>query len=59
MNDIGLTSSPSVIKSACSSYDNNRQSIDSSSLIRQSDVSSSRTALLAYDVLGSLLFEVC
>jgi hypothetical protein len=37
----------------------NRQATDSTSVIQQSDVSSSRPALLAHDALGPLLFEVC
>ncbi|CAF4492668.1 unnamed protein product, partial [Rotaria socialis] len=57
MDDIGLTSSPTVIKPACSPINSNRQRIDSASVIQQSDVSSSRPALLAYDALGPLLFE--
>ncbi len=59
MDDIGLTSSPTVNKSDCSPLNNNRQRIDSETVIQQSDVSSSRPALLAHDALGPLLFEVC
>ncbi len=58
MDDIRLTSSPAVNKSECSPLNNNRQRIDSASVIQQSDVSSSRPALLAHDALGPLLFEV-
>lgn len=58
MDDIGLASSPSVIKPSCSPINNNRQRTDSASVIQQADVSSSRPALLAYDALGPLLFEV-
>jgi PAS domain-containing protein len=57
MDDIGLTSSPTVNKSNCSPLNNNRQRIDSETVIQQSDVSSSRPALLAHDALGPLLFE--
>ncbi|CAF0950930.1 unnamed protein product [Adineta steineri] len=57
MDDIGLTSSPSIVKTICSPLNNNRQRIDSASVIQQSDVSSSRPALLAQDALGPLLFE--
>jgi hypothetical protein len=59
MDNIRLTSSPSVTKTVCSPSNNNRQRIDSASVIQQSDVSSSRPALLAQDALGPLLFEVC
>lgn len=59
MDDIGLTTSPSINKPVCSPLNNNRQRIDSASVIQQADVSSSRPALLAYDALGPLLFEVC
>jgi hypothetical protein len=59
MDNIRLTSSPSVTKTVCSQSNNNRQRIDSASVIQQSDVSSSRPALLAQDALGPLLFEVC
>jgi hypothetical protein len=58
MDDIDLPSS-SIVKSVCSPLNSNRQRIDSASAIQQSDVSSSRPALLAHDALGSLLFEVC
>ncbi|CAF5158290.1 unnamed protein product, partial [Rotaria magnacalcarata] len=55
-------SSSSILKSVCSpltgSLANNRQRINSASVIQQSDVSSSRPALLADDALGPLLFEV-
>lgn len=59
MDDIHLTSSPVVNKPECSPLNNNRQRIDSATVIQQSDVSSSRPALLAHDALGPLLFEVC
>lgn len=67
MEDIRLlsASSPSstILKPVRSpvpaSVTNNRQRIDSASVIQQSDVSSSRPALLAEDALGPLLFEVC
>jgi len=67
MDDIHLISasspSSSILKPVCSpltgSLTNNRQRTDSASVIQQSDVSSSRPALLAHDALGSLLFEVC
>ena len=48
-----------VNKPETSPFNNNRQRIDSASVIQQSDVSSSRPALLAHDALGPLLFEVC
>ncbi|CAF4323026.1 unnamed protein product, partial [Rotaria magnacalcarata] len=66
MEDIRLISasppsSSSILKSVCSpltgSLANNRQRINSASVIQQSDVSSSRPALLADDALGPLLFE--
>jgi len=59
MDDIRLTSLPTVNKPECSPLNNNRQRTDSASVIQQSDVSSSRPALLAHDALGPLLFEVC
>lgn len=59
MEDIHLTSSPLVNKPECSPLNNNRQRNDSATIIQQSDVSSSRPALLAHDALGPLLFEVC
>lgn len=69
MDDIHLISSPppsappAILKPNCSplasSTTNNRQRTDSASVIQQSDVSSSRPALLAHDALGPLLFEVC
>jgi hypothetical protein len=70
MDDIRLISasssspsSSSILKPVCSpvtgSLANNRQQTDSTSVIQQSDVSSSRPALLAHDALGPLLFEVC
>jgi hypothetical protein len=58
MDELGLTSSPTVNKSDCSPLNTNRQRIDSETVIQQSDVSSSRPALLAHDALGPLLFEV-
>ncbi|CAF1063625.1 unnamed protein product [Adineta steineri] len=66
MDDIHLisTSPPSSaanLKPNCSpltdTLTNNRQRADSASIIQQSDVSSSRPALLAHDALGPLLFE--
>ncbi|CAF2372005.1 unnamed protein product [Rotaria sp. Silwood2] len=66
MDDIRLISaspplSSSILKPVCSSLTgsltSNRQRIDSASVIQQSDVSSSRPALLADDALGPLLFE--
>ncbi|CAF1481951.1 unnamed protein product, partial [Rotaria sordida] len=55
------SSSSSILKPICSSLTgsltNNRQRIDSATVIQQSDVSSSRPALLADDALGPLLFE--
>ncbi len=63
MEDIRLisASSPSstILKSVCSPLTGNKQRTDSASVIQQSDVSSSRPALLARDALGPLLFEVC
>jgi hypothetical protein len=61
MDDIRLmtaSSSPSstILKPVCSPLTGKT---DSTSLIQQSDVSSSRPALLAHDALGPLLFEVC
>lgn len=50
-----LSSSPLLNKSTQSPA---RQRTDSASIIQQSDVSSSRPALLANDALGPLLFEV-
>jgi hypothetical protein len=58
MDDIDLPSS-SIVKPVCSPLNSNRQRIDSATVIQQSDVSSSRPALLAHDALGPLLFEVC
>jgi hypothetical protein len=58
MDDIDLPSS-SIAKPVCSPLNSNRQRIDSATVIQQSDVSSSRPALLAHDALGPLLFEVC
>jgi hypothetical protein len=54
-----IPSSPSINKPICSPLNPNRQRIDSATVIQQSDVSSSRPALLAHDALGPLLFEVC
>jgi hypothetical protein len=60
MDDIRLiTASSPILKSVCSPLTNNKQRTDSASVIQQSDVSSSRPALLAHDALGPLLFEVC
>jgi hypothetical protein len=65
MDDIRLISeaSSAILKPVRSpltgSLTTNRQQTDSTSLIQQSDVSSSRPALLAHDALGPLLFEVC
>ena len=67
MEDIRLISAspPSsavILKPVCSpltgSVTNHRQQTDATSAIQQSDVSSSRPALLAHDALGPLLFEV-
>lgn len=51
--------SSTIVKPACSPLTGHRLQTDSTSLIQQSDVSSSRPALLAHDILGPLLFEVC
>jgi hypothetical protein len=67
MDDIRLISeaSSAILKPVCSpltgslTTTTNRQPTDSTSVIQQSDVSSSRPALLAHDALGPLLFEVC
>ena len=65
MDDIHLISEASsailkpVRSPASGSLTTNRQATDSTSVIQQSDVSSSRPALLAHDALGPLLFEVC
>lgn len=59
MDDIRLTSLPTVNKPDCSPVNPNRTRFDSETVIQQSDVSSSRPALLAHDALGPLLFEVC
>jgi hypothetical protein len=66
MDDIHLISpstSSSILKPVCSpltgTLTNSRQRTGSASIIQQSDVSSSRPALLAHDALGPLLFEVC
>lgn len=58
MDDIRLTSLPTVNKPDCSPMNTNRIRLDSETVIQQSDVSSSRPALLAHDALGPLLFEV-
>jgi hypothetical protein len=64
MDDIRLISasppsSAAILKTVCSPLTNHRPQTDSTSVIQQSDVSSSRPALLAHDALGPLLFEVC
>jgi hypothetical protein len=64
MDDIRLISasppsSATILKTVCSPLTNHRPQTDSTSVIQQSDVSSSRPALLAHDALGPLLFEVC
>lgn len=60
MDDIRLSSpsSSSIHKPVCSPLTGIIKT-DSTSLIQQADVSSSRPALLAHDALGPLLFEVC
>jgi hypothetical protein len=62
MDDIRLISasspSSSILKPVSSPLTGSLKT-DSTSLIQQSDVSSSRPALLAHDALGPLLFEVC
>lgn len=60
MDDIRLPSpsSASVHKPVCSQLTGTLKT-NSTSLIQQSDVSSSRPASLAHDALGPLLFEVC
>jgi hypothetical protein len=63
MDDIRLISatspsSSSILKPVCSPLTGVSLKTDSTSLIQQSDVSSSRPALLAHDALGPLLFEV-
>lgn len=60
MDELRFMSEPSstILKPVCSPGTAHRLPTDATSLIQQSDVSSSRPALLAHDVLGPLLFEV-